>query len=248
MKVYIVTNRGPAMQRTYDKINAKDHFDYQVELLVDEPELAARLHDAGYHARCHNRGPGVLESRLFALEHPGNKVLMLDDDLSNWAFRKDGKYIKGNDGDLIGAAFRVLDLQMNTHVHVGIGHRQFANAKGIWDQNGRILRALGYRTDVLRHERIVPTLPLMEDFELNLKLLTEGFGSMNYYGVVQDQPGSNNRGGCSDIRTLELQEHCARTLQSMFPDFVTLKKVDGWDIGPRWDVSVQWKKAYRSSL
>jgi hypothetical protein len=42
---------------------------------------------------------------------------------------------------------------------------------------------------------------------------------------------------------LERHNAAAEALAAMFPRFVKLKDVGGWDIGTRKDVSIQWKKA-----
>lgn len=245
MQVYIPTKgRGIERQFTYHKISEEDKIKYNVRLLVETTEEANYFREKGAFAQV-THVSGIGPARQWALDNsPHSKVLMLDDDLTNWSHRVDGKYLKGSDSVALRNAFSVVDALLDTHAHSGVGHRQFANNKPIVDYNGRIMRALAYDRDVLKACDIRVTLPLMEDFELNLKLLTLGHMSANYYGVVQDQPASNAPGGCRDMRTLELQEHSARELQRMFPEFVKLKLVDGWDLGPRWDVSVQWKKAF----
>lgn len=245
MQVYIPTKGRPIeRQFTYHKISEEDRNKYNVQLLVETTEEFQYFKEHNYRV-CRTGVAGIGPARQWALDNsPDHKVLMLDDDLTNWAHRVDGRYIKGSDAVALRNSFEVVNALLDTHAHAGIGHRQFANNKPLVDYNGRIMRALAYDRTVLACHGIRITLPLMEDFELNLKLLVQGYMSANYYGVVQDQPASNAPGGCRDMRTLELQEHSARELQRMFPNFVKLKLVDGWDLGPRWDVSVQWKKAF----
>jgi hypothetical protein len=246
VRIYIPTNRPPESQFTYNKIPADIRDKYQVTIVVATAAEIVAMGEAG--VRCMlSSAPGIGPQRQWILDNTTDTdVLMLDDDLTNWAIRPDlsvGKYIK-DDRRAISDAFSMAANDIAPgYAHGSIGHRQFANNKPCLDHDGRMMRALYYDASVLRDHDIRVTLPLMEDFELNLKLLTAGYSSCTYYGVVQDQYRSNAPGGCSSMRTLELQEHCARELQRMFPDFVKLKLVDGWDIGPRWDVSVQWKKA-----
>jgi hypothetical protein len=250
MKIFIPTNRGPYEQLTYDRIPEEYRAMYGVQLLVNDKELSTQLRDAGYSVCTHGAGPGISPSRQWAIDNSSDdKLLMLDDDLANWAYRVAGttSYKKDENGQSFRNAFAVVDSLLDRVAHSGIGHRQFANNQPLVAPNGRIMRALAYNLNVVRAQNIRITLPLMQDFEMNLKLLTSGYSSLNYYGVVQDHYRSNAPGGCSNIRTVELLEHCARELQRMFPDFVTLTQKDGWDIGKRWDVSVRWQKAYRSS-
>lgn len=245
MQVYIPTKgRGIELQHTYNKISDVDKRRYNVTLLVESQQEAEYFTSKG--ARVLATGVyGIGPARQWALDHsPEAHVLMLDDDLTSWAQRNsEGQYLKGDDSLIIGKGIQAVAELLTSYAHAGIGHRQFANNKPWIDNNGRIMRALGYDRDVLKKHGFRITLPLMEDFELNLKLLTAGYESANYYGVVQDQSASNTPGGCRDMRTLELQELSARGLQAMFPEFVKLKQAEGWDIGTRWDVSVQWKKA-----
>lgn len=245
MQVYIPTKgRGIDKQHTYSRISEHDKELYSVTLLVETTEEANYFREKGCRVRVTNV-TGIGPARQWALDNsPSDYVAMLDDDLSSWALRtEDGKYHKGKDSSAVSLALSTMAGMLDQYAHAAIGHRQFANGKPLFDKNGRMMRVLGFDRSVLAENNIRITLPLMEDFELNLKLLTAGYESCNYYGVVQDQAASNAPGGCRDMRTLKLQEHCARELQRMFPEFVKLKLADGWDIGRRWDVSVQWKKA-----
>lgn len=245
MRIYIPTNRPPESQFTYNKIPADIRDKYLVTTVVATMAEQAVMDKAGIRSVL-SSAPGIGPQRQWILDNsPDRNVLMLDDDLTNWAIRPDlnvGKYIKADRRAIVDAFTEMVEI--SEHVaHGAIGHRQFANNKPPTDYNGRMMRALYYDAATLSRHNVRITLPMMEDFELNLKLLTLGYQSCTYYGVVQDQYRSNAPGGCSSMRTLELQEYCARELQRMFPEFVKLRKVDGWGIGPRWDVSVQWKKA-----
>lgn len=246
MKIYIPTNREPNQQLTYDRIPPVERYKYDVTLVVNDIDLGLRLSSAGYKVVVNNAPDGIQPARQWILDNSVDpKVLMLDDDLANWSYRVQGttSYKKDENGNAFRNAFAVVDGMLDRVAHAGIGHRQFANTQNLVAHNCRIMRALAYNVKVLADTKIRTTLPLMEDFELGLKLLTTGYGNLNYYGVVQDQPSSDNGSGCSKMRTAELQEHCARELQKMFPDFVKLVQKEGWAIGPRWDVQVKWAAA-----
>lgn len=251
MRVYIPTKgRPPSANDTYDCIRkaGRDLLRrYAVTMVVETEEEVDKFFRNGQH--CIVSGvSGIGPARQWILDNsPDNKVVMLDDDLSSWAMRNlDGRFTKNIDAPRV--ALEWMEQALGHHAHAGIGHRQFANNKPIEMYNDRMLRAVGYRKDLLDHIGARYTFPLMEDFEMTLKLLTRGLENIIYYGVVQDQVKSGAPGGCSGMRTPELQEKCARALHAMFPDFVTLKYTESGGMGYRLDVSVQWKKAYKYGL
>lgn len=248
MKVYIPT-KGRLVQETYDRISPYHRERYGVTLVSQDMDEHDALFHRGYPVAL-ARVEGISATRQWCLDNsPDRYVVMMDDDLTSWAQRVEDKdagttrFVKGTDSNILGAGLEMLEKLLDQFAHVGIGHRQFCNNKPVLDHNGRIMRVLGYDRDILAEHNVRFSLPLMEDFEVNLKLLTLGYESANYYGVVQDQRGSNTVGGCSTIRTLALQAAAAEGLAAMFPEVVTIKDADGWDIGTRKDVSVRWKKA-----
>lgn len=247
MKIFIPTKDRPWQdQHTVFAIRAAEQYQmkkYPVALVVETEQEAYNLREL--KLPIHVTGvAGISAARQWILDHTDDeKVLMLDDDLSSWALRSgDGRYLKSTSAPAV--AFEQIEDLLGNYAHAGIGHRQFANGKPLYAHCERMLRALGYRADVLKAAGIRYTLPLMEDFEMTLRLLTRGFANAVYYGVVQDQAMSGAPGGCTAIRTLELHNQCAEKLAEMFPQYVKTKQVEGWELGIRTDVSVQWKRAY----
>lgn len=245
MRIFIPT-KGRSEQLTWDVLPSEVLGKYRAVLVTQDDSDYELLVKKGFPC-LHAPVLGISATRQWILDNSDDdKVVMLDDDLSSWAARDKIfvpiKYTKAKDEDLINV-FDQLDRLLTTHAHAAIGHRQFANAKPDIEFGGRALRALGYRKDIMDLEKIKFTLPLMEDFEVTLKLFRAGYPNAVIYDVVQDQPGSDRAGGCKDWRTLERHNAAAEALAAMFPRFVKLKDVEGWDIGTRKDVSIQWKKA-----
>jgi hypothetical protein len=243
MRIFIPT-KGRREQLTWNALPKSVLDKYNAVLVTQDDSDYADLKDRGYPC-LFAPVQGISATRQWILDNSvDDKVVMLDDDLSSWAARDflTGSYVKADDVD-IGAAFGDLDSLLNSHAHAAIGHRQFAHTKPLIEYGTRALRALGYRRDILARENIRFTLPLMEDFEVTLKLFRAGYPNAVIYSVVQDQNGSDRPGGCKDWRTLERHNAAAEALQKMFPRFVRLKEVEGWDIGVRKDVSIQWKRA-----
>lgn len=247
MRIFIPTKGRPlADQHTWHAIANSDGdliTKYKVTLVVQRAEEAYEF--LKHHVPAIVSGvAGISAARQFILDYSDdNKVVMLDDDLNSWSTRTaDDRFIK--DKDSPEEAFRVVEDYLGEYAHGGIGQRQFANNQPLVAHDTRVLRALAYRKDILGAVGARFTLPLMEDFEMTLKLLTRGLSNFAYYGVVQDQAKSHAPGGCTGLRTLQLQDMCARGLAQMFPKYVKVREnVEGWDIGPRTEVSVQWKRA-----
>jgi hypothetical protein len=181
---------------------------------------------------------------------PGQYLLMLDDDLTFFNRRDDDrtKFREASSVD-IGDMLSKVRKHLEYHAHVGICTREGGNRlpESVY-RNTRTLRALAYDVHVLRkHDIRFDAMHLMEDFYVSLSLLTAGYANLLVSDWVHDQVGSNTEGGCSQYRTMDEQERAARELATAFPDFVTLVKKrtkTAWGGKERYDVRIQWKKAY----
>jgi hypothetical protein len=186
----------------------------------------------------------------FAYGKGDAKVLMLDDDLTFAIRRTDetSKFRTPTDDEL-GLVFSEVSNLLDDYIHVAISPREGGNRRtDRYVMNTRALRALAYRTDVLLDLKIdFRHMELMEDFYVQLSLLTRGYPHMSINWMVQNQGGSNSAGGCSTYRTMEKQSAAARRLQEIFPDFVNVvkkKTATAWQGREREDVIIQWKAAY----
>lgn len=202
------------------------------------------------------KAKGIGPTRQWIIDHAPEKVLMLDDDLDFFVRRSDdrAKLQKATPKD-INNMLSAVDAALVRYAHVGIATREGAN-RNVTPiiENVRLLRALGYRADILRKQGVkFDRIPVMEDFDVALQLLRRGFDSACINTWCQDQPGSNTEGGCSEYRTAYIQRRGAEGLKKLHPDFVTViekppLKSGGWDGKPRTDVRVAWKKAYESGI
>ena len=188
------------------------------------------------------------------LKSNDRKVLMLDDDLVFAMRRRDQptKFTDAQDQDIVNA-IAVLEASLDDYSHVGMSTREGGNRyTEPFDFNTRLLRVLGYRTDILDENDIsFERIPVMEDFYVSLSLLTDGYTNAKLNWMVQNQNGSGLQGGCSTYRDMEMQALAAHTLHAAFPDFVTVvqKETKGaWGGGVRTDVRIQWKKALQYGI
>lgn len=243
MRIFIPTRGRVAAQPTY------------AALVNFRPTLVCPLEELEEHAA---RGRvalacpavGIAAKRQWIMELPGNPhIVMMDDDLT-FAVRRTDDPTKFaallQPGDML----RELEALFQTYAHVSISAREGANRNAASVlENRRAQRVLGYNTDVFRKigGNFLAGGLVMEDFEVALQFLTNGYavGVLNSY--VQNQRGSGAAGGCSLYRTLAVQAASANTLAQRYPAFVrTVEKTTktAWGGATRTDVTVQWKKAY----
>lgn len=256
MRIYIPTaRRGPARQHTVFSLGPELVEKYRVTLVVppneaDAMELDPRLHGAEVFA-CEAQARGIGTTRQAILDQADDDphVLMLDDDLTGWAWRPDpevGKYVSASK-EQIAAGLALVDDLLHVYGHGGIGPRQLANQRSRIDYNCRQFRALAYDRDVLREAGVKFRLPVMEDFDVALQLLRRGHHSFQVNQLVQDQLAANLDGGCSTYRTAEVQREAARRLAALHPGLVKVVTVTPkhgvgmW--AERTDVRISWKKA-----
>lgn len=208
----------------------------------------------------------IPEVRQFILEHhlakhasKGDpKLVMMDDDLKFFERRKDKP---GRFTTLPAPSKRLIDLlvQINAaldlYPHVGVcpreqGHRFPPHQTFLV----RMVRVLGYDANVLRDEGVrFDRIPLMEDFDAALQLITRGYATCMVTSFSQGQKNdSNAEGGCSTYRNPEMQREAAEGLAELHPSAVKTvekKTKSGWfEGGVRTDVRVQWQAAYEEGL
>lgn len=102
------------------------------------------------------------------------------------------------------------------------------------------------RFDYLQRRYNDDTLSLMEDYALQLQLLTKGFKQLQIGNFCFDKNSGTGKGGCTDERDAKRQRNVAESLKNAFPDFVKVVKKShkvGWESMPdRYDVMISWRK------
>jgi hypothetical protein len=145
--------------------------------------------------------------------------------------------------------FDTVEESLDEWAMVGVSAREGANVNTEpYIFNTRLLRFLAYRTDTLIRLGIrFDRLPVMEDFDVELALLTNGCPVLCCNWIVQNQGSSNAPGGCSTYRTMKKQEEAAWKLREYYPKFVevvTKQTKTAWNGQERTDVRIKWKQAY----
>lgn len=86
------------------------------------------------------------------------------------------------------------------------------------------------------------------DYNLTLRLLTSGYLT-TYFTPLLIDTALNNPGGCSDYRTLTLEEEGMRYILEHFPKFTRPSVAKNWGGGiERESATIQWIKAFDRAL
>jgi hypothetical protein len=203
---------------------------------------------------------GIVKTRDWILAHAvknkHRKLVMLDDDLDIQRRREDMRITTVYDEAEYIEAFDWIDQTLNDYAHCGWGTRFLAYANPAeFFSPGRMMYCLAY--DVKKVVNAGASFGqglgvdgTMEDFNITLQLLTQGYANKVSLEWRASPRGTNAAGGCSTWRTTKGANASAASLVKRFPGLVKMrprKNVwEGMDEGLM-DVTVQWKKALRTA-
>jgi hypothetical protein len=173
-----------------------------------------------------------------------SKVLMLDDDLRPCS-RRTGSGLPTSTPEEVDEMFRLVERKLDECVHVGISARQGNNRlEPGWNQNKRMMYALGYRTEVVREVCELGRINTREDFDYTLQLLRRGFPNAVYGFFCVDQKYDKSGGCKAEGRTVELSNADAERLAALHPGLIRIVEKDYKTSVPRKEVVVAWAKAF----
>lgn len=220
--------------------------------LVAEETEADILDMKGYPVLAHNEDSIGSIRQWIVDQHQGRYALFLDDDLrfdyrrvdAKGRFLHAGKWEPAMEKMLLEYR-RILDHA----VLAGIAPRGGANrVHDPYRFNTRMFRAWGGDLAALKDMGVVfNRLPLQEDFDVILQVLSRGHRSVLLNTFVVDDHGTNLPGGCSIYRNNDTQSEAAEQLARLWPQYVKTVERPTWagmSGDTRLDVRVQWKKAY----
>ena len=245
MKIYIMSSGRAAKQVTFHNL-PREIQERTTIVVPKEQETEYQRHKLPAVGAPVKR---IADARQWVVDQ-GGYVCMMDDDLVFATRRTDDptKFVPSTFADIT-HLFEVIEHNLDTFAHVGVGTREGGNRKTeLSFQVARMLRILAYDTDILKDFGIrFDVMELMEDFHVTLALLQNGYPNLVLNHMVHNQGGSNSTGGCSAWRTPQMQHDAAMKLKAMYPNYVNVvkkqSKVKGhW--GDRTDVVIQWKRAY----
>jgi hypothetical protein len=211
---------------------------------------------------------GISKTRQFILENsPTPYALMFDDDMNFGVRDKNLKLSPCSPKDMKNL-FSLLSGWLDEGlIHVGISQRfgnnrieedytEITRMNNAYAYNAKTMRKLkkkkGIGFDWLdeKYGRVVG----MEDFSLTLKLLSLGYKNRVTYKYCWSQRQSGDDGGCAMYRDSASQKEDVFVIAKEFPGIVkptqkTSKVLwKGFDSKTRWDVTIQWKKSFKTGL
>lgn len=202
-------------------------------------------------ARCPVNGIGLTRQWIARELYPDQKVAMFDDDLyfQHRPDMKSPRLHRATRWDIRNMLRKIEDLFSATTPMVGISARQGNNNYALATRyNTRAMNAYAFDLRILRKLKIeFGRMPLMEDFDITLRLLRAGYDNAVLYDYCWNQPASNAEGGCSLYRTARMQAEAAHKLRSYHPNFVKVITKEtrlAWEgMRTRTDVRIAWQKA-----
>lgn len=192
---------------------------------------------------------GISAKRAWIVETAtDDKIVMLDDDL-RFAVRRDDdptKFRKAESADVL-KAFAELEAILDEETpHAGFSARGGgigdAAQRGGWQEGKRMMYVLGYHVPTVRKHVVFGRMPTHEDMDVCLQLLTRGFPNLVNYTFVVDQK-FGNPGGCTDERTIDINNADSLKLAELFPQFVRTSLKEYAGSPPRVEVVCAWLKA-----
>lgn len=253
ISIYIPTRGRAGKQITVSNLS-KELLE-RTYLLVDSEELL------DHEEECHIIGlpeniKGIHNVRQWSVENCKTEILFLiDDDMKFFKRIGDSVKLEKCQGEDLNDMFLELIswVELEDIPLVGLSARQGNNHKeGDFEEATRQMNFHGININRFKDLNLrFDFQEVMEDFHMTLKLLTSGYKNRVMYSHCWNQVGSGAEGGCSIYRTWEVQKEAAEYLASCFPDYVTVvrkKTKSTWkDFPDRFDVRVQWKKAYEQN-
>ena len=250
MKIFIPTKGRIANDRTWKYLPS--FWKTRATLVCPQDEVHY------HHAKGRNAiacpAIGIAATRQWIIENSDDDHILMTDDDHDFYIRKDPlawnmRYMDLNDTNKL---FNdILEYLEQGEAFVGLSARQ-GNNKLFPDTTRRNIRNCNMyavnRKVLQQHDIRFDVQPLMEDFYVQLSLLTKGISTLTITDRAWGQPSSNANGGCSTYRNNDLQTKAATMLKEAFPDFVKLvtkNNKSGWEgMEHRTDVIIYWKKAY----
>ena len=252
--IYIFTHGRVGKQRTLE--NLCPSLKAKTTLVIRKDEEGLHPHDRTLVLPSPMR---LSEARQYVLDYtPYKYITMLDDDL-DWSRRQDGSLPNAKHYQHEFSLDLMLEQEKflrDGFVHCGVSAREGNNRiKEDYKDVDRMMRVLSYNVEVVNKEGCkFDRLVLKADFDMTLQLLRLGYPNRVSYRLAQGQGRSNDPGGCSEYRTVELNDEVCLELEKLHPDFVTTdvkytlsswkNEFEGW----RMDVIIQWKKAYKEGV
>lgn len=259
MKILIPSYRRVHRQTTYDSLCPQVRA--LTRLVVSPDEISDHMKRRRKVISCPVQGTGMATVRQWMLdwcyENGIEKVLMIDDDLRLQKRREDLKVIGESTPDQQLEMIDWVEKTLDRYDHCAFTERNTA-----WDdaeeaqEVSKGIQCVGYNVTRIieetdcRFNKDVPPWFFIEDYHMTLQLFKAGRPNLVSRVYRVNFGPSNADGGCSSHRTPKKMEEAARLLETLHPGIVQAVEKEtktSYGGGVRWNVKVQWKKAFEMS-
>jgi hypothetical protein len=197
---------------------------------------------------------GLPKALQFCVDvEPSNRIIIMDDDLRFACRGPDLKLHQITAPEMEDMLNWLMESLVHT-VHAGISARQGNNNEPHPVRSCTSMRSvLAYDLDYIRaHDIRFNRTVSKNDYDVTLQLLEQGCPNLVSFKYTHDQIGGPTlAGGTTEYRTADIHKKATDELVALHPRYVkrVYKEKEEWQNtgGGRWDVQVQWQKAYKES-
>lgn len=255
-RIFIPTYKRVHRQLTYDKLPTA--LQRKTLLVVHEDELDEHRRRGRPAVASALQGLGMAAVRGWIVDYARasgiKRIAILDDDLTLQYRGEDMKILNSTGAQQI-EAMEWMDKTLKQYASCAMGVRFLGYAEpGEVMENSRQMQAIGVNVERLHKlgvnfNKDVPVWFPMDDFHLTLQLLEAGEPNVVSLRYRTCPAPANAPGGCSEQRTLQRQNESAQLLARLHPENVKVREKKAWRgmDGTMYDVTVQWKMAYKRS-
>lgn len=243
MRILIPTYRRPTRQPTADALIAAN-IPFEFVLSACDPtieEYKTRWNKAAFLTA---NVKTISEKREWILARSiGPKIVMLDDDLTFYARRREGNFTKSTPND-VRRMFKWLNTALDKFAHAGVIDKFMSQAAPRGSvQSRRYNSVLAYNKMLFPYPRPKFRIPVSEEHDVHLQLASKGLPP-----AVSCEFSKNtsyyNEGGCTDERTKRSELAGHKAFAALWPDLVTVVKSKSSLSGHA--IKVRWVKSVRS--
>lgn len=228
MHIYIVSRGRPHKQRAAEALKAAG-IKFQIVVALNDKTLPEYRALWGKYLKVLDVQT-LAEKRTRLLAGSPNKMVMVDDDLTFFARRGNGSFMKA-DNRQIREMFRYIQSTLNGHAHVGLVDKFMSQAQPRgYKTGGRYNQVLAYNALMIRQRARklkVPTpmfrLPLNHDHDMNLQLMNIGLAPIICCEYSKDAKYYAD-GGLKKFRTIAKERKSFKTLAKLWPEYVKLRE------------------------
>jgi hypothetical protein len=240
VRIYIPTRGRPDRQPAMEALLAAG-FKPILVLSESDPEFDAYYKRWHGHTKLHAKAKSIAEKRQQILACNGNvPFVMIDDDLRFYKRSREGKRFSIATSEQLRELFYHVEAALELYAHVGISDKFMAQTR---PRNtvgyGRYNQFLAYNPKLFPKPWPKFRLTTNQEHDFHLQLATRGRPP-----CILTEYSKNatfySKGGCSHYRTPTLERRMFREMKRLWPDLVTLKKIDR---RPGIRMQVAWKKA-----